>query len=336
MDRYWRGGDLKNDIWKVIEPDLHLAEHVHLQGWGEPLLHPMLPIWVAKTREKGCTIGITTNGDLLDVATDWLLEGNVDLITVSAAGALKNHETLRGGSKLEQVLASAGKLAALTREKGLKMKIQMSFLLTRSNTADLPKAVELAARSGLDEVFVTHLDCRPTKPHYEQAAYNDDTIIPEGMAVLKVAEKTARRFGIRFRYPNREGEEVLACALNPLYFAFVSWDGKVGPCVNLLLPLNGQIPRWGKAGETRIEPVVYGRLNQASLPELLASRARERFIYPFRQRLAAEVRFLSSLDFEPGIRSLRELERAGARRREVLDANPLPSPCAGCPKALRW
>jgi len=94
MDRYWRGGDLKNDIWKVIEPDLHLAEHVHLQGWGEPLLHPMLPIWVVKAREKGCTIGITTNGDLLDVATDWLLEGNVDLITVSAAGALKNHETV--------------------------------------------------------------------------------------------------------------------------------------------------------------------------------------------------------------------------------------------------
>jgi len=31
---------------------------------------------------------------LLDVATDWLLEGNVDLITVSAAGALKNHETV--------------------------------------------------------------------------------------------------------------------------------------------------------------------------------------------------------------------------------------------------
>jgi molybdenum cofactor biosynthesis enzyme MoaA len=78
----WQSRDLNNDIWEVIEPDLHLAGHIHLQGRGEPLLHGMLPIWVAKARDTGCSVGITTNGDLIESAQDWLIEGSVDILTL--------------------------------------------------------------------------------------------------------------------------------------------------------------------------------------------------------------------------------------------------------------
>jgi len=36
---HWREGDLSEGVWNVLEPDLPLATHIHLQGWGEPLLH---------------------------------------------------------------------------------------------------------------------------------------------------------------------------------------------------------------------------------------------------------------------------------------------------------
>jgi hypothetical protein len=44
LRRDWRNGDLEDAYWAAIEPGLRLTYHVHLQGWGEPLLHPMLPV----------------------------------------------------------------------------------------------------------------------------------------------------------------------------------------------------------------------------------------------------------------------------------------------------
>jgi len=38
----WLDGDLSEEHWDSIRSDLSLVEHLHLQGWGEPLLHPRL------------------------------------------------------------------------------------------------------------------------------------------------------------------------------------------------------------------------------------------------------------------------------------------------------
>jgi len=332
----WRDGDLQEDVWKVIEPDLVLAEHVHLQGWGEPLLHPMLPVWAAQAHEAGCTVGITTNGDLLDRASDWILDGHIELVTVSVAGAHEMNKSLRGGSNLDKVLRAAGNLAAQSRKRRLRMKVKMSFLLTRKNAPDLLQVIEFASRAGLDEVFVTHLDCRTSKFLYDQSAFNGDHLLPEIVDVLKAAALIARRAGIRFRGPTLGGEEVLACALNPLHFTFISWDGRVGPCVNLLFPLDNSIPRWSEKGEARIEPVVYGRLGRSTLATILSSKERERFVLPFRERLAAEKRFVSAVDFEPSMRTLEALAQAEEKREKALHDHPLPNPCSGCPKAFGW
>ena len=35
----WLERDLSADTWQAVVPALGRFEHVHLQGWGEPLLH---------------------------------------------------------------------------------------------------------------------------------------------------------------------------------------------------------------------------------------------------------------------------------------------------------
>jgi sulfatase maturation enzyme AslB (radical SAM superfamily) len=320
----------------VIEPDLHLATHVHLQGWGEPLLHPLLPVWAGKARKAGCSVGITTNGDLLEKARSWLLKGSVSIITISAAGAAGTHEKLRGGSRLFEVLSSAADLVRHSRKLGLKVKFQLSYLLTKSNASELPEVIELAAKAGLDEVFVTHLDCLPSTDLSDQAAYSNDTIPPEILAELENARKVARRVGIGFRSPSLKGEEVIVCAYNPLNYVFVSWDGKVGPCVNLLLPVKDQIPRWTCNGIVNIEPVVYGSLGEVSLSKLMISQERTRFIEPFRRRLEAERRFISACSIEPSVHALKEISSADEKRADALRLNPFPEGCSACPKTRGW
>ena len=94
-----------------------MAEHVHLQGWGEPLLHPDLPGMVAAAKAAGCTVGITTNGDLLSEALTWIAEAQVDLVTVSVAGRASTHARLRDGSRLGDILGAARELVRTRRRR---------------------------------------------------------------------------------------------------------------------------------------------------------------------------------------------------------------------------
>jgi MoaA/NifB/PqqE/SkfB family radical SAM enzyme len=333
----WRDGDLSEKVWDILEPDLGLAEHVHLQGWGEPLLNPHLPRWAARAREAGCSVGVTTNGDLLTESREWLLEGHVNLIILSAAGSGERHRALRDGAAFDRLMYAAADLVSELKRKKLRVELKLSYLLTRSNAHELPGAVRMAAGAGLNEVFLTHLDCPTSRHQREEAAYEDRRMLIDAGPVLKEAAKTARRARIGFREPPPGGEEVLACALNPARFTFVAWDGRVGPCVNLLLPVTGPIPRYSGPEVIRADPVVYGRLEEASLFRLLQSPERESFVAPLSKRLEAEERFREGMSLEScDLRILRGLEEAQSAREEVLSAHPLPTPCAACPKSNGW
>jgi MoaA/NifB/PqqE/SkfB family radical SAM enzyme len=323
-------------VWKSLESDLSLAAHVHLQGWGEPLLHPALPDWTRAVQRAGCTVGVTTNGDLFESSMDWLKLGNVDLITLSVAGDDETHAALRDGSQLEQILSAAGRLAEIFRERGIRAKVQLSYLLTRDNAASLPAVVERAAEAGLAELFVTHLDCRPCASFVEHAAFACHNLREDVANYLDEAESRAKSVGLPYRAPSRQAEEVLTCALDPLRFVFVGWDGRVGPCVNLLLPLEGAWPRWSEKGEYRVEPFSYGSLQDSRLSELLVSTARQRFTAPFRKRLASEQRFVSSLNLAPGAAALKELSEADDKRTAALASHPFPDACTACPKTKGW
>jgi MoaA/NifB/PqqE/SkfB family radical SAM enzyme len=81
-----------------------MARHVHLQGWGEPLLHPDLRAIVKDVHAAGCEVGITTNGDLLDEARSWIVAEPVDVLTVSLAGLGESNRRYRDGGEARELL----------------------------------------------------------------------------------------------------------------------------------------------------------------------------------------------------------------------------------------
>jgi MoaA/NifB/PqqE/SkfB family radical SAM enzyme len=347
----WQEGDLTSSLWRILVQDLDLAEHVHLQGWGEPLLHPALPDWARDARQAGCTVGITTNGDLLaGAADDWLLKGDVDKVVISLAGNSAQHRVLRDGSCLETLLEVGGRLNHQARRLGLRLRIAGSYLLTRSNAVDLPQVVRLSARAGLHELFVVHLDCRSSRFQLQQCAFTGDNLaegslaegglaeggLAEGIAsLLDEAEEVGRECGIRYRGPAREAEELVVCSQDPECFVFVGWDGRVAPCVNMLLPGVGVLPRWTEEGAIQIAPFWYGSLQDATLKDLLDGAARQRFMATFRNRRQAEQRFLSTV--MTGLdNGLCKVEEADANRMVALAQNPFPESCSACPKSRGW
>jgi MoaA/NifB/PqqE/SkfB family radical SAM enzyme len=62
----WLVGDMGEEVFGRLSQAFELAAHVHLQGWGEPLLHPNLFEMASVAKAKGCRVGLTINGMLLD------------------------------------------------------------------------------------------------------------------------------------------------------------------------------------------------------------------------------------------------------------------------------
>ncbi len=331
----WRDGELSERTWRSIEPALPMAAHVHLQGWGEPLLHPRLPEMAAAAKRAGCSVGLTTNGDLLPGATDWILDLELDMVTVSVAGLTKHCE-FRDGSVIGDILKAAAELAAGDGHIR-RPHVQLSYLLTRENYHELADLVSAAAALGIPEVFAIHLDCTPTPELAALSGFGPDGL-DEGIAeAMNRASRLAALSGIVFRPAPAERQDLLVCALDPTRLAFVSWDGRVGPCTYLLLPVEGAIPRASLTEVRDVEPVVYGSLGETDLVGLLEGPGRARFIQPLAARLRAEGAFLEAGSFLGfGSQAIRELDEADRQRSATLAANPFPAGCAACPKAEGW
>jgi hypothetical protein len=300
------------------------------------LLHPELRRMVRDCKTSRCSVGITTNGDLLESAMSWMAEEGVDIVTVSVGGDSATPAGIEGGSRLERVLKSVGRLLRLSARPRGKTRIQLSYLLTRDNACQLPELVRMAAGAGPVEIFVVHLDCTPSSDLLKMSAFDENGLAAGVSEHLDAAARIARRHAIPFRGPALRPRELLACALDPTRFAFVTAGGRVGPCVYALLPVSGHIPRFFPGGKHEVVPACYGDLEDAGLAEILQGPLRRKFVLPFENRFQAERDFVSSLSLEPGVEALRQLESADREREQRLEANPFPSACNGCHKARGW
>ena len=333
----WIEGDLCEARWARIQPHLSHIEHLHLQGWGEPLLHPRIADMAGEASAAGCSVGLTTNADLLDEARDWIVSGVVDVLAVSLAGGEEWNRRLRDRASSDAVLGELERLAQARRRRG-KPRIHLTYLLTRENSGELVGTVRAAAAAGVDSILVNHLDCVPSEELREHRAYSASGVPQPVREDLERARRTADDLGIDLRLPAMEPQEMLTCALDPRRMASVRWDGAVAPCVHLNLPVSSPIPRATDAGVIEISPYRYGKLDEAPLSEILNGVSRHEFAAPFIRRCKADDSFrgqgLPTSSW--GAVALSDLDRAYDALERELALNPFPAACRECPKIEGW
>jgi MoaA/NifB/PqqE/SkfB family radical SAM enzyme len=333
----WLDGDLSEAHWHRIRPHLPFVEHLHLQGWGEPLLHPRIANMARDGHAAGCRVGLTTNCDLLADAVKWIVSGAVDVLAVSLAGAREWNRRLRGDARSDDIFDAVEHLAR-ARSRRKKPRIHVSYLLVSGNAGDLAGTVRAAALAGVDTIFVNHLDCVPTAELRELAAYSGGRVSQSVQDGLEEARRISVELGVELRLPVTEPQEMLTCALDPRNMASIRWDGAVAPCVHLNLPISDSIPRMTSMGPVKMAPYRYGHLNDAPLSEILGGEARREFTAPFYRRCEADDRYREwgLLASGWGVVALADLDRAYDRLEGELAANPFPSSCRGCPKTEGW
>jgi len=134
----WLSRHLSLETFKRLKPAFAKTLMVYLQGWGEPLLHPEFFKMVSMAKAADCGVGTTTNGMLVGRETILrLISSGVDVVAFSLAGVDERNDSIRVGTKLEEIL---GAIRALDRAKKelcvRRPAIHIAYLLLRSGLKD--------------------------------------------------------------------------------------------------------------------------------------------------------------------------------------------------------
>jgi MoaA/NifB/PqqE/SkfB family radical SAM enzyme len=238
---HWTSRHLALATFRRLLPILKRARLVHLQGWGEPFLHPDFFTLVSLARQAGCQVGTTTNGMLLEADS---LRRVVDLemavVAFSLAGVGENNDAVRRGTSFAAVLEKIEALNEIKARKGaLLPKVHVAYMLLHSGLDDLALLPQALAGLGVSQVVVSTLDfvAQPslageslklaTPEEYREAAARLDELADQGRRQgLKIHAQLAPPDA----WPN-------SCSENIARALCVAADGAIAPCVFLNLPV---------------------------------------------------------------------------------------------------
>lgn len=308
----WQGGLMNMKTFECLEPDFAMTDLVFLQGWGEPLLHTEFWDMARRVKAMDSKVGFTTNATALNAANlQRLLDSGIDIMGVSLAGVNPvTHERFRQGCDFARIEAALVKLKAMKQKLGLdKPELHLAFMLLQSNWQELEQLPDLAARWGASQIVVNNLTWIGT------AALQDECILLHPEVWDKVTrlleqtkQKTLERGILLHYYGPGIGAPHAVCKENVLNACFVSYRGDVSPCVftNLSLSREKQVRHYFQAKTYRVEPLLFGNINNNSLVDIWNSTKARNFRTAFEQRLTM---------VNPG-------------------TNNLPKPCRHCYKLL--
>ncbi|MBW1759028.1 MAG: radical SAM protein [Deltaproteobacteria bacterium] len=330
----WESRDMPISSYMKISRYFQKARYVHLQGWGEPLLHPNLFEMVKIAKSAGCKVSITTNGQMLNSENSKrLVAEGIDIVTISVAGASQGtHGFIRTGSDLKTIFENVKWLSNYKKKIKTEMpRIHFSYIMTKTNLGELPEFLRIAKGIGVQEVVATNLDYTPT-------LFQDDLKIFSGKETnrfqkhIKKIEKTAARLRLPLRiYPLVMQEEIV-CELDPLRILFISSNGTVSPCVYLNLPIDGMIPRIFCGTKIKVPQLSFGNINSQDLIEIWDNREYREFRKNYVRRAELLAKAYKNIDFD----LFGTMDRMKKAEREVekgLKVLPLPSSCRTCYKA---
>jgi MoaA/NifB/PqqE/SkfB family radical SAM enzyme len=152
--------DLTVDRTNYVLEQLPDVRRVVLHGIGEPTLNPALPDLVAAVKARGAYALFNTNGLLLrGKRLEALVSSGLDEVRVSVDAATpETYRLVRGADGFSRIIANVKSLAATKARLG-RATPRVSLWMTglKTNIAELPDLVRVAAESGIAEVYLQRL-----------------------------------------------------------------------------------------------------------------------------------------------------------------------------------
>jgi MoaA/NifB/PqqE/SkfB family radical SAM enzyme len=134
-------------MFERIIDDLPTLRELHLQGLGEPMMHPRFFDMVRYAKARGITVSTNTNGTLLNErrAAECVSSG-LDTMHISLDGAsAETYEHIRERAHFDRVLRNLDHLLrARRRDEERHPRLRLVMVIMRQNLHELPELVRLA------------------------------------------------------------------------------------------------------------------------------------------------------------------------------------------------
>jgi putative metalloenzyme radical SAM/SPASM domain maturase len=149
--------------FEALAPLFPHLDTLNLNGIGESLMHPELPVFIAFARAKvpdDCVIGFQSNGMLLTrTLAGELMDAGLDRICFSVDSPDADQlERFRAGSELGQVGQAFDLMRdAASRPGARPLSLGAETVVSAQNYASLPDMVSWCADRGVEFVIVSHV-----------------------------------------------------------------------------------------------------------------------------------------------------------------------------------
>ena len=182
--------------YEKITSGARIATAHFVGAYAEPLLNKEIFGLIANAKSKGAFTAITTNAMALsrDFGTK-LLDAGLDMMTISLHGATaKVAQSIMIKSNFDRVIANIRDFQSLKQERGLATpEIHFNYVTQRSNAADMPAFIDLAASLGVRFVNFIHLiDGDAAVDKSDNLINHPDLLVPNVLA----AQGKARKLGV--------------------------------------------------------------------------------------------------------------------------------------------
>jgi radical SAM protein with 4Fe4S-binding SPASM domain len=218
---------------------------LHLQGLGEPTMHPRFFEMVAYAAQRGMRVSTNSNLTLWSErrARQCVESGLAELSVSLDAADPAIYEHIRQGAHFGKVLRNLRRVMAARAAVNSTMDVRIVMVLMKQNLANLAALVRLAAAEGVMQVFVQHL-CHDFEEHSLPSEYkpirsfiHDETLGRVEPALVEAAFEAARdaaaQTGVALRLPRVSGTPAPRPAPRcdwPWRGAYISYRGDAMPC----------------------------------------------------------------------------------------------------------
>lgn len=153
-------GYLSADHFDAVTPHLEAALRTGMFGLGEPFLNPRFFDFLKAAKERGTYCMTSSHGmSLKPRIVEKILDHGLDELCVSMDGAsARTTNFLRNGADFDTIVRQVSHLVKRRNERGLsRPRVHMSFTVSKYNVWEMPAAVRLAARMGVNQIAFSNL-----------------------------------------------------------------------------------------------------------------------------------------------------------------------------------
>jgi radical SAM protein with 4Fe4S-binding SPASM domain len=254
---------------------LPTLRRVVLHGIGEPLLNKNLPEMIRFAKAQGAWVLFNSNGVLLDrVWQDTLITCGLDELRISIDAATpETFRSIRGAPAFERIVRNLKEFVARKVERGVTHpRLSLWMVAMRSNLAELPALVDLAAEIGVPEVYFQRLVYNALGMAQQAESLHGETE-GEVAAIIAEAVRRAEQRGVVLRASGattplaslRAGDarRPWSPCRRPWDTVYVTAHGKVLPCcVAPFAHQDFQSLVLGDLGQQSIEAIWHGERYQ--------------------------------------------------------------------------